>query len=254
MFAILHTPHDLAPWVRCIWTMRGEASVAAEVPIAPDGCCEWIVHLGDPPRVLRDGTWTRQPRMFVFGQLQGPLVLHNDRPAHVLAVRLHAHAAAALLGTAGRALLPTELSIPDLLRAAPTRRWIGEFSALQPAYRHMLALLRGLASRARPFDPLALAATAAIDRAPADARIDVLSRQLAVSPRTLERRFVDAVGLAPKRYARIRRMQACLDVLATARHSLAQAAALAGFADQAHMTRELVELAGCRPGERVVGA
>ena len=251
MFELLPTPADLAPWVKCIWTMRGEASATADAPIAPDGCCEWIVHLGEPPLALHAGTWRRQPGSFVFGQLQGPLLLHADRPTHVLAFRLHPHAASALLGTHGGALVARELPLVDLLRAPAPRRWLGEFSDLAPAYRRMLALLRWLAARAAPIDPLVVAAAARIDRAPATQRVDDLARQLAVSTRTLERRFADAVGLGPKRYARIRRVNACLEALRDTRQSLAQTALLAGFSDQAHMTRELVELAGCRPGERM---
>ena len=71
MFAFLETPADLRPWVQCIWTHPSGASAGPAPPIAPDGCCEWIVHLAHLSLVLRAGTWRRQPRTYLFGHKLG---------------------------------------------------------------------------------------------------------------------------------------------------------------------------------------
>jgi len=249
MIDLLATPPDLAPWVQCIWTLRCAGSADPDPPIAPDGCCEWIVHLGDPPRVWRETEWVRQPRNFVFGQLRGPLRLHNERHTDVLAVRLRAHAATALLRVAGAELIARELPVAELICHVDGRRWLGHFESLGAAYPRMIALLRRLAAVARAVDPLALAATTAIDRSHGLQRIGVLAREARVSTRTLERRFNDAVGLSPKRYARVRRMQHGLQLFSASPLGLAAIADIAGYADQAHMTREFVALAGCRPAD-----
>jgi AraC-like DNA-binding protein len=248
VLGLLETPPDLRPWVQCIWTLEsGESDEAA--PIAPDGCCEWILHLGAPPLAWRDGVWHRQPRAGLFGQLQQPLRLRRDRATHCLAVRLRPHAAAPLFDVSGFALCPEELAIPDLTRCVAPLRWLGEIDSLEHAYRSVIAALRALAREARPFDPMVIAAAKALERDHGGERIAGLARRLGVSKRTLERRFFDGVGLPPKRFARIARMQQSLRLLSLPEASVAGVAHTMGYADQAHLTRELVELAGCRPGE-----
>jgi AraC-like DNA-binding protein len=65
------------------------------------------------------------------------------------------------------------------------------------------------------------------------------------------RRFIElfraAMGLAPKQYFRIKRFGAVVERLARGDAGLADLAASAGYADQAHLTREFRELAGVTP-------
>jgi AraC-like DNA-binding protein len=67
--------------------------------------------------------------------------------------------------------------------------------------------------------------------------------RLGWTPRGLARRFVERVGLAPKRFARVRRLQR---LLATDGDWASRAAAC-GYHDQAHMIHEFRELAGMLP-------
>jgi AraC-like DNA-binding protein len=239
MFALHPVPDDLAPYVACIWTLEAQASRAPMAPIAPDGCCEWIVHLADAPLVARGGGWRRQPRAFLFGQLSGPLVLHGDRFVRCLAVRFHPYAVTSLLRISSGALAPEEISLPALASC--------EADSMRVGLRKVVATLRRLAREARPLDLLAVAACRAL-ASPDDARIALLAKSFAVSPRTLERRFAAAVGMPPKRFARIARMQRSLAALAKPHVRAVDVAHELGYADQAHFTRELVTLAGVRPG------
>jgi AraC-like DNA-binding protein len=73
---------------------------------------------------------------------------------------------------------------------------------------------------------------------------------LFVSPRHLRRRFVAALGFGPKAFQKIRRFQGFL-ALAQGRQgervSLLRLALLAGYSDQAHLTRDSAELTGLSP-------
>jgi len=64
--------------------------------------------------------------------------------------------------------------------------------------------------------------------------------------RQLRRRFADAAGYGPKTLQRILRFQRFL-ALAQTRTNLARLAFEAGYADQAHLTRECTRLAGLPP-------
>ena len=65
--------------------------------------------------------------------------------------------------------------------------------------------------------------------------------------RTFQIRFLECVGLRPKEFARILRLQATLRGLDRGEESLAQLALGSGFSDQAHATRELHHLTGVTP-------
>jgi transcriptional regulator GlxA family with amidase domain len=71
----------------------------------------------------------------------------------------------------------------------------------------------------------------------------------AISARHLRRRFVAAVGYGPKRFERVMRFQRFLQLADTRGrgHGLARLASEAGYADQAHLSRECASLAGCSP-------
>jgi hypothetical protein len=72
---------------------------------------------------------------------------------------------------------------------------------------------------------------------------------LPISGRQLRRRFVAAVGYGPKRFERVMRFQHFLRLAGAfgKGRGLATLAAEAGYADQAHLSRECASLAGCSP-------
>jgi AraC-like DNA-binding protein len=74
--------------------------------------------------------------------------------------------------------------------------------------------------------------------------VGVVAVELGVSARQLHRRISDAVGYGPKVLARVLRFRR-LQALSPA--PLAELALDAGYADQAHMTAEVTELAGVSP-------
>ncbi|MGH3981956.1 MAG: helix-turn-helix domain-containing protein [Pseudonocardiaceae bacterium] len=82
------------------------------------------------------------------------------------------------------------------------------------------------------------------------------------SRRHLLTRFRDQIGLAPKPAARALRFRRAADLLVPgsglgegpgrpAQHRIADVAADCGYADHAHLVRELRALAGCTPSQYV---
>ena len=72
-------------------------------------------------------------------------------------------------------------------------------------------------------------------------RVDVL-------PKRFVRRFRDQIGLTPKRFARVRRLQRLLGAVARdAGVEWAEAAAEHGYYDQAHLIHDFRELTGITP-------
>ncbi len=84
-------------------------------------------------------------------------------------------------------------------------------------------------------------------------RIRELAAELGWSPRRLIDRFRDHVGLPPKAAARVIRLDRAVSALRTGAPRIAEVAAACGYADQAHLARELRELGGVTPGQLAGG-
>ena len=96
-------------------------------------------------------------------------------------------------------------------------------------------------------DPAVIAAAGALSRG---VPVGEVARDLGLLPRTLRRRFTGQVGLTPKRFARVQRMQRLVrDLDGQNEVDWAAAAARHGYADQPHLADEFRELVGVTPAE-----
>jgi AraC-like DNA-binding protein len=145
----------------------------------------------------------------------------------------------------GRRVVALDALLPEAdvarLRAADT--WDERFAQLDAL------LLRRLktAPSPRPDVAYAWSRLLATDGAVSVAQ---LCAELGCSRRHLSARFGDEVGLGPKAVARILRFRRATALLDDRRRAptLADVAAISGFADQAHLTREFRAMAGVTPG------
>jgi len=107
----------------------------------------------------------------------------------------------------------------------------------------------GWLSRARPFHPVQFAASQIVARH-GGVTIDHLAREVNLSGRQLERRFVEQVGISPKLYCRISRLAHALRLKEAApRRTWTELTYLAGYFDQNHMVKDFRALAGAPPSE-----
>jgi AraC-like DNA-binding protein len=113
------------------------------------------------------------------------------------------------------------------------------------------ALLQRLATL--PPDPIALAVQR-IQRDPVSAAIPALAAGAGLSERQFRRAFEARVGMAPKLYARILRLNAALEAKAAApATSWTEIAHQFGWFDHAHLDKDFLALAGASPSRFVTG-
>ena len=208
--------------VRCVWVRTG---TGREALVLPDGCLDVVVRAG---------------RAVVAGPDTGPVAVPVAPGEVVAGVRLRPGAAGAVLGVPADELRDRRVALEDLWGRAG--REAGERAGEDPF--ELLAALRGRLDGAAP-DRRVVEAARRLARAPATP-VPALAASLGLGERHLRRRFAAGVGYGPKTFARVARFRRAL-ALVRAGESLAAAAAEAGYADQAHMTRELVALAGRTP-------
>jgi AraC-like DNA-binding protein len=201
--------------------------------------------------------WIGERPAVVAGPATGPVVVPLAPSTVVVGVRLRPGAVHNVLGIAASELLNRDTPLDDIWGAAARAvdaRVIDQ-SSVPTKLAAAEAVLAAPIANAEPPDPLIIAATRWLARHP-EGRIEDLARLLDVGARRLHRRLASAVGYGPKTFQRIVRMQRAL-TLACRRPrfgaSLAMIAAEAGFADQAHMSRELRALTGRSPAVLLSG-
>jgi AraC-like DNA-binding protein len=232
-------PEALSPYVHCLWVFEGQ-DPAEPQRIAPDGRCELILHWRAPYLEKVGEAWTPQPRALFAGQLTRPLHLLAREPAGVVGVRFRTAGAGAFVHDLA-ALTDQRLALtdaPDLAAAADE----AERLALAGAY---------VGARLRPerFEPAVAAACAEIRASEGRVPLDDLCATAQLSPRALQRRFLETVGVSPRMLASIVRFRRVFEALqAPDVTNWTGAAQAAGYFDHPQMARDFRRFLGCTPG------
>jgi AraC-like DNA-binding protein len=170
--------------------------------------------------------------------------------ATAVGIRFRLGAAPAVLGLPASELVDLTVGAEELWGPAAER--IGEVVAAAATPEEAASALEAAAfARAvhEETDPV-VAGAAALLLPGRTEDVASLPSELYISERTLRRRVQAAIGLPPKVLHRMLRFQGFL-ALAHGREGdaaeLAMLAAQAGFADQSHLTRECLRLAGLSP-------
>jgi AraC-like DNA-binding protein len=195
-----------------------------------------------------------QPRLIYAGQVTSPLLLRPTGRVAVLGVRFLPHGASALFGVPQHELAGLTLGI-DLLSPRLKQDLERVQDSAPDLHAAADAVQRVLQRWMRPerIDPRVRFAVERIDRGHGVIGMDALARAAGMSRRHLERQFLAAVGVTPKRLARIVRFQHAVQCLRGSddRRAGAETAAACGYADQSHFIRDFREFAGCSPSEHL---
>ncbi len=195
-------------------------------------------------------------RSFVAGLTDGPVLVRHDGRARCLQVDLAPLAARRLLGIPMTELANRSVPLEDVL--GPDARHLVERLAGAPGWEARFALveevLLGRLHAAAPLGGEVGWALARLEATGGAEPIGRLSGELGWSPRRLIRRFRDELGLPPKLVARILRFERLhAHVRAETGVDWARTAAACGYFDQAHMARDVRDLAGLTPSQLLAG-
>ncbi|MFH9710287.1 helix-turn-helix domain-containing protein [Streptomyces luteogriseus] len=201
--------------------------------VLPDGCMDLLWHDG---RLMVAGPDTRA---YLPGGATGPWA----------GVRFYPGTAPALLGVPAYELRDRRVELAELWPASRVRRLADRVNAAPDPASGLEDLAVRQAAGAEPPDPLLRQVVTALD---AGRSVAATADELGLGARQLHRRSLSAFGYGPKTLARILRLRRAL-ALARAGVPFAQTAARAGYADQAHLARDVRELSGLPLGELLGG-
>jgi AraC-like DNA-binding protein len=222
--------------VACTWTQAAAELAPHRQLVVPDGCADLV---------WQDGS------VRLVGPDRGAWVAELAPGSAIAGVRLRPGAARVLLGRMPVEEVRDQQVLLEGLtpEAGRLTEQLAEAGSPGAAAEVLDAFVGRLAARYEPDAEVEQAVRLLRHADPP--QLPELADAVGLSERQLRRRFTQAVGYGPKTLHSILRFQYALDVgrRAGGRTGMAGIAHQAGYADQAHFTREVRRLAGTTPTE-----
>jgi AraC-like DNA-binding protein len=228
--------------VTAYWRVAGDASKVPSSAILPDGHVELVLNLGDRVALAGPAYTGDQPDRAVVGPLSRAVRLKYGERVHTFGIRFHPARGAGFLGQPAPTLTdklvplaqvcsPLDRVLPQLLAKNGSVETEASRSALDRVLFQQLPL-------ALPTDHTVVTLVERLSRSDAPL-VSQIAREFELSSRQLQRRFLAAVGVPPKRFVRVVRFARVWQLASLSPpEAWADLAAAHGYADQAHMVRE----------------
>lgn len=250
-------PKDLLrPFVRQLWVSDGggaRSGGSGREMMLPSVSPHLVLRLAENPlRIF----WNRDDAegftvsaAVIGGPRSAPYVKDTSQPVATVGAVLTPGAAGLLLGAPAKQFSGRHTALEDVWGVAPVAELRQRLWAARSASCRLdlfEAALVARLPRLRGIDPMIARALAGFE---AGASVGAVVGRSDYSHRHFARRFTESVGLKPKTYCRLLRFGRVLDRLAAGpSETAADLAAEAGYADQAHLTREFRRFADLSPG------
>lgn len=241
-------PERLRPWVTSMHGYRIDHARPGVHIGMPSGAVTLVLTFDEPLDLVgADGAPGRFDSV-VAGLHSGPAHIHHDGRQHGIQLDLTPVGAAQLVG--GPAAEVAGISVDLGALVGDLGRRLHERVSEAASWSDRFALVAGtLFADAEPrWEPRAEVAHAWRMLEGSRGRVSVrdVAREVGWSPRHLGEQFRREFGHAPKTTGRVLRFQESRRLVAAGR-PLAEVAAECGFADQSHLNREWIALAGTSP-------
>jgi AraC-like DNA-binding protein len=238
-------PSSLLRTVDAFWRVEARGGAGR---VLPDGCLDFLFDL-------------RNARAVVVGPMTRAEVVHLSPGARLFGVRFRPGAGALFLDARADELGDRDAPLEEVVKAETAQLTDEVFEAANDADR-IAAVARFLTqanARQRAEDSRVRQAVSTLCRSHGIASVRDVAMAVRLSERQLERLFLERVGLRPKLFARVMRLQRAVALeTRTVTGSQAELALRAGYADESHLLRDFRALAGLAPRalaeERRVGS
>lgn len=232
-------PDELAPVVAHFWSVTWRLASPKAVATLPHPTAHFVFEAsGGVERAELTGVPSRRFERTLAGE------------GWVFGVKLRPASLGAFVDASARTFTDRVVPLAEVFGAIADR-WTRAIFAAPSGEARIAALAPLLARAAKPLSEEAARLRDLVERIasePSIVRVEQVAALAHQTPRTLQRRFLAAVGVSPKWVIRRYRLHEAAERLrAVAPPSLATLAAELGYADQAHFSRDFAAAVGQTP-------
>jgi AraC-like DNA-binding protein len=217
--------------VECYWHVKDDNAKPVQHKIIPDGFAEIILHFGDSYRINLDGSWRKQGKRLLAGQITKYFFLENTGVSNIFGIKLKPTAPAHLFGIGMKNIVDKVIDLDDRIKT--------DVNNIDECFNEFC--------RNYPSDHPADKAVDIIFSKKGMVTIGSLCDELSLSERYLQQLFQKYVGLSPKFFARVVRFSHIFQLIKDKDPDWAQVVYEAGYYDQSHFIRNFKVFTGEDP-------
>lgn len=248
------TPSErLRPYIKCFYFFESDRETEVEDIVFPGGNMELIFNLGSGIwKIASKGVYHQTPAIELWGQLTKPLPVKSEGKNRMLGIRFYTHGAAFFLKEDLWELNDRVFDARDILGRPINQLHAMLLEALSLTQRLELIeafLLDRLFSLERNADRMSMIGeiTKELQTEALAEDIKSLASKYKLTPRYLQKLFLQYTGVTPKLYHKINRFQRSLSLVTKKENSLTSIAYDCGYFDQSHFIREFKSFTGITP-------
>jgi AraC-like DNA-binding protein len=220
---------------QCVWSNTFQRDARHRVAVVPDGCVDLVWSNGE---------------LIVAGPDVSVALSSMPRDGSVVGIRFRPGATQTWLRLPMSRIVDSRVALDQFWGAGARElaAMIGDATTTEARMQMLEAAMCRMARDLAPPPPAMGFVFNALKTESGGDGMSIILDRLDISPRTLRRRCQDAFGYGPKTLDRILRFQRFLKLAREGREPrLAALAFEAGYADQAHLTREVRRLSSLSP-------
>jgi AraC-like DNA-binding protein len=245
----------LSRYIKHYWILEAKAAEGEITErVIPTGNIELMFHYGQP-FCTRSAPYETciQPRSFISGISSSYADVSTKGDSGVIAVTFFPSGACNFFPFPLLEIEDTHINLHDIYNSE--FREIEERIGIAPSVEARVKIVEDfLFKKLRPLNPSDFSflnhTVCLISKHKGMISASGLSRDLLVSPRSLERKFAAFLGKSPKQFLKIVRFQEIIKIMSVRKEiHLTELAVEQGYFDQAHFIKDFKSMSGYTPGE-----
>lgn len=243
----------LKPYVKCYFIFESDSNVELDDTVFPAGNMEMIFNLGEGVwRTEVKGVFEDTPPVELWGQITQPTPVRSVGKQLMLGAKFLPHTPAFFLDEEVSLFNDKVMDLRDLLGASVKELHEKLLETPTPGKRIQLLeqfLIHCISMKQRKAEKLRMIGEIMKDmrhNSFADT-IENTANRYNVTPRYLQKLFVQYTGMTPKLYNKINRFQLSLQLISKNESSFTSIAYDCGYADQSHFIRDFKSFTGLTP-------
>lgn len=243
---------QLSPYINCYWILESESDLEIHDTIFPAGYIEIVFNLGEALwQSSVDNLFRKSPAIELLGQITRPMPIKACGKNKMLGIRFFSHSAAYFFNEEAWHFNDQISNLADVFGA--TVRILHERLINTDGSNKQIGLIEDfLLRRIRKTGKgstvsLVRQIVEDMQRNAFSDNIDTTARRYGITPRYLQKLFLQHIGITPKLYGQINRFKLSLRHIGERQMSLTSIAYDCGYSDQSHFIREFKSFAGITP-------